>query len=151
MSAPEIQNVSANEIPIMESGDISFRIISGTINDISGPIQTKAITQIGHLIALGQGEITLSKFEDGHQLMVYVLEGKARIGDISLGAFQLAELSNVGEKLQIKTRDVCQLLIMAGRKLNEPVAFGGPFVMNTQEEITQAQIDFQSGLFGTIK
>ena len=150
MSSPDIQNVDGNEFPIIESENISVRIITGVLNGQKGIIGTKATTQIAHLIAKGRGEIVLNGFVDGHQLMVYVLEGQAKISDKELSAFQLAELSGNGDALLIQTTYECQLLVMAGQALNEPVVFGGPFVMNTEAEIQQAQLDFQNGKFGTI-
>lgn len=150
LSSPEIHNVAENGFPILTSENISVRVISGILNAKKGPIQTKSTTQIGHLIAEGRGEITLSGFENGHQLMVYALEGGVKVGGTMLPAFGLAEFSDQGDALLIQTYGACQLLIMAGKPLKEPIAFGGPFVMNTEEEIQQAQLDYQKGLFGSI-
>ena len=41
--------------------------------------------------------------------------------------------------------------MLAGKPINESVAMGGPFVMNTQDEIEQAYVDYESGNFGTIE
>lgn len=150
MSKPEIQHVVGADFPTIETAHVSLRVISGTLQGEKGPIETKALTQIGHLIANGKGELELDDFIDGYQLMVYVLEGNALVNDTELAAFQLAEFSKAGNAIRIQTTEYCQLLIMAGQPLEEPIAFGGPFVMNTEQEITQAKIDFQNGKFGTI-
>ena len=83
--------------------------------------------------------------------MVYVLDGQIQVGDKELKAFQLATFEDTGDSLVIETINPAQALILAGRPLNERVAFGGPFVMNTQLEIAQAYSDFENGLFGKIK
>lgn len=150
MSLPEIHNVSGNEFPTITSENISVRVISGVLNGQKGSIETKALTQIGHLIAKEKGEIVLHGFTTGFHLMVYVLEGEAKIGDAKLSAFQLAEFSDQGDSLLIETDGECQLLVLAGQPLKEPIVFGGPFVMNTEEEIQQAKLDFQNGKFGSI-
>ena len=82
--------------------------------------------------------------------MVYILEGHAMIADTKLQEFQLAVFNNDGDTFQIETEHSTQLLILSGKPLNEPIAFGGPFVMNTREEVNQANIDFQNGKFGSI-
>lgn len=57
----------------------------------------------------------------------------------------------MGIQLLIETTANNQLLILAGSPLNEPAVLGGAFVMDTTEEIEQAEQDYQNGLFGTIK
>ncbi len=53
-----------------------------------------------------------------------------------------------GESVVVETRDQAgRFLLVAGRKLDEPIARAGPFVMNTQSEIRQAIADYQSGNF----
>lgn len=47
--------------------------------------------------------------------------------------------------------DQAEVVILSGQPLNEPVVAQGPFVMNTQEEIMQANIDYYSGKFGSSK
>ena len=59
---------------------------------------------------------------------------------------QLAILSE-GEEVVIESNTRSEFLILAGPELNEPIARYGPFVMNTQEEIQQAFIDYQNGTF----
>ena len=151
MSTPDIHNVSKDEIPVLKSGNISLRVIIGKLNGISGPIKTKANTRIAHLISTGEEELNLSGFANHSCLMIYALEGKAILNGTQLEAFHLANCSEEGDNLSIKTTSPSQLLIMSGEPLEEPVELGGPFVMNTKEEIQQAQIDFRNGLFGSIK
>ena len=102
------------------------------------------------LIATEKGQITIGSFEDDFNVMVYVLEGSLTVEGQLLNEFQLGQMDHQGNQLLIETMGFAQALILAGQPLNEPVAFGGPFVMNTQEEISQANIDFQNGDFGVI-
>lgn len=150
MSEPEIHNLSPLDIPTIEYGQSKLRVIAGELDGITGPMVTKTPTQIGHLVAQGNSAIEIKTLADNHCVMVYVLEGQLKIGDTEIGAFQLATFDDLGNTLSLQTSGEAQALILAGTPLGEPVVFGGPFVMNTQEEIEQANIDFQQGKFGTI-
>ncbi len=52
--------------------------------------------------------------------------------------------------IELSANEKSQALVLGGRPLNEPVAWGGPFVMNTREEVVEAYRDFQAGRMGTI-
>ena len=56
-------------------------------------------------------------------------------------------LLNKGIKLIIKSKVKSEFLFISGKPINEPIARGGPFVMNTKEEIHQAVQDYQNGTF----
>ncbi|UTW63602.1 pirin family protein [bacterium SCSIO 12741] len=150
-SKPGIHNVTNQEIPFLLEGGAKLRVIAGTLNGLKGKIKTKATTQIGHLIAEGKSSLEIGTFPNGYTVMVYVLEGEAEVGNRVLREHQLATLEQEGDSLRISTSKQAQLLILSGAPLNEPIAFGGPFVMNTQEEIRQAQVDYELGRFGIIQ
>lgn len=80
-----------------------------------------------------------------------MLEGsltvKGEQKDKALFANTLGVLGN-GDKLEVSSAEQqSRFLIIAGIPLNEPVARGGPFVMNTEQEVRQAFIDYQTGQF----
>ena len=150
MSAPEIHNVSDLEIPAIVENLYKLRVIAGSLNKLQGPVQTKAATQIGHLITKEAAKVKISGIEDGHPLMLYVMEGLIKVDGQSIDASQLAVFNAAGTDLVIESIGNAQALILSGAPLREPVVFGGPFVMNTQVEIEEAYSDFERGLFGTI-
>lgn len=150
MSEPDIHNIPAQEMPETQDDAITLRVISGELNGIKGKFKTKATTQIAHVIASGKGSMEVGNFPLSHNVMVYILEGNALIDRNILKSFQLATMNMEGNTIEIETEHPVELLILSGLPLNEPVAFGGPFVMNTQEEIKQANMDFQNGKFGSI-
>ena len=85
--------------------------------------------------------------DDGWNAMCYVYEGEMDSGRV-LSKGDLAVMSKNGALDCINKADGTRMLLIAGKPLNEPVARGGPFVMNTKSEIVQAFEDFQSGSFG---
>ena len=85
-----------------------------------------------------------------HNAFVYVIKGEVTLLDekneiVSIKRDQLAILTK-GESLTLTANDQStQFLLIAGKPLNEPIARGGPFIMNTQDEIQQAFSDYQNG------
>ena len=83
---------------------------------------------------------------DHHGLLV-VFEGALEVEGRTADALSVAVLGP-GEQLQAKAgAKGARFLLIAGRPLNEPVAWYGPFVMNTQAELQQAFSDYQAGRF----
>ncbi|NQX82190.1 MAG: pirin family protein [Flavobacteriaceae bacterium] len=151
MSQPDIHNVSDKEIPSSIVDNMELKVFSGEINGLKGPITTKAKTQIAHLVSKGKGEIKIGEFPKGNNVMIYVLEGSVYINNTEIEQYKLVSLSENGNSIIIKTSKSAQVMILSGKPLNETVVYGGPFVMNTQQEINQANIDFSQGKFGQIQ
>ena len=84
-----------------------------------------------------------------HNVAVYVFDGALRVADRTVARGQLAVLGE-GDAIELSANENGQALVLGGRPLNEPVAWGGPFVMNTREEVLEAYRDFQAGRMGTI-
>jgi redox-sensitive bicupin YhaK (pirin superfamily) len=79
-----------------------------------------------------------------------VFEGSATIGqnEETVNRGEIAVL-DTGESLTLRAgTEAASAIVVAGRALGEPVARYGPFVMNTEQEIRQALLDFQSGRLG---
>ena len=97
-----------------------------------------------HTISLPQPE--------GWTTLLLVQSGAVTVNDSKrVGAAQLVMLSRSGTGVSITASQDTQLLLLAGEPINEPVVGYGPFVMNTEQEIRQAFMDFNAGKFGQIK
>ena len=82
-----------------------------------------------------------------HNAFVFVLDGSLWIEGLELQSRTMAILGD-GTRVFAETKDLAsRFLLVAGLKLDEPIARGGPFVMNTQTELKQAIDDYQSGRF----
>ena len=79
---------------------------------------------------------------------IFVIEGGLLIGNDqqSLGQRELGILGE-GDQITVTANGQARFLLVAGQPLNEPIARGGPFVMNTKAEIIQAFSDYQNGQF----
>ena len=83
--------------------------------------------------------------ENGWNAFIYVYEGSIII-DQKVYKTQMAILEQTGNLKLNAGNDGAQYILVAGEPLNEPVARGGPFVMNTKSEVLQAFTDYQNGV-----
>jgi redox-sensitive bicupin YhaK (pirin superfamily) len=151
MTAPVYQEFPAAEIPVetLEAGG-TVKVISGqTDRGTEGPVKNVLTEPLYLDVDLSQGATFQQDVPDTHGGFIYVIEGTARVGakGAKLPARTLGVLSD-GDKIEVSSVDRnSRFLVIAGRRLNEPVARGGPFVMNTREEVMQAFQDYQQGRF----
>ena len=84
-----------------------------------------------------------------HNSFVYLIEGEIKIGDKNHKKVKNSTLILLtrGNKLKVKGMIKSKFLLISGKPIGEPMARGGPFVMNTKEEILKAVEDYHSGNF----
>ena len=85
----------------------------------------------------------------GHNSFIYLLKGELKIGNNKhqkINNSTLVLLKN-GINLTVKSSEKSEFLFIAGKPIGETIARGGPFVMNTKEEIIQAIEDYKNGKF----
>ena len=85
----------------------------------------------------------------GHNSFIYLLKGELNIGEKSHNKTADSNLILLqrGTKLKIKSSKKSEFLFIAGKPIGEPIARGGPFVMNTKAEILEAIQDYNNGTF----
>ncbi len=149
MDAPSYQEFPRDSIAVEHREGALVRVIAGqTMLGTRGPVSqplTEPIYLDVNLQASGQFTEALPRSHNG---FLYVIHGSLEVnGGGKLRTGQLGVLSS-GDRLEISagTQDA-RFLLVAGKPLKEPIARGGPFVMNTREEIEQAFADFKAGHF----
>ena len=151
MDEPAYQEVSAESIPLeSREGGVQVRVITGeTSRGTRGPV-LQPLTQPLYLDVILPAAAEFSEvIPQTHNAFVYVINGPVTVNDdkYPLNRDDLAVLTGEGEVLIRASEQSARFLLVAGKPLNEPVARGGPFVMNTHEEIEQAFADYKQGLF----
>ena len=152
MTDPKYQEYAPESIPVAHPAPgVTVKVIAGTVGEVRGPIVQPATDPVYLDIALAPNVAWDYVLPSGHNAFAYAFEGAVRVGegDIAraLPAQELAVLGG-GERLTLHAgAEGAQLILVAGRPLNEPVMRHGPFVMNTKQELMQAFVDFQEGRF----
>lgn len=144
MTAPAYREFTAAEIPLeRRDGNIEIRAIAGK----SGAVVDRPTEPIYLDVTLPANTAFSEDVPKTHNAFVFVLDGSLWIEGLELQSRTMAILGD-GTRVFAETKDLAsRFLLVAGLKLDEPIARGGPFVMNTQTELKQAIDDYQSGRF----
>jgi redox-sensitive bicupin YhaK (pirin superfamily) len=150
LCAPWYRDIPGAEIPrFTTAGGVSVGVIAGSSHGVAGAMQRQTTAPLYLDIHFGAHQSFMQPLPDSHNAFVYVYRGKVGIGDVSLGERKMAILSNEpgSDGVILHADGPAKALLIAGMPLREPIAQYGPFVMNTQQEINQAVIDYQNGRF----
>jgi redox-sensitive bicupin YhaK (pirin superfamily) len=157
MMEPRYQEIPAARIPTATSDDglAKVRVVAGEALGVSAAIETRTPIAYHHW-TLAPGASVDVALPDAMRAYVYVFRGSATVGEQarSLRDGQLAVMAGHGAvRLAVPSEagEGAELLLLAGVALDEPVAWHGPFVMNTQAEIEEAIRDYQRGRLGAIR
>ena len=150
MSAPGYQGIVDQDIPDLALKDDAgrLRLIAGEFEGKRGPAHTFTPIDVWD-IRLNAGKSTTLDLHPGRNTALVVLHGAVEVnGQEMVREGQLALFERDGSQVRLEANNDAVLLILSGEPIDEPIVGHGPFVMNTDAEIQQAFVDFQSGKFG---
>ena len=126
-----------------------IKIIAGKFHDTEGPIKGHNVEPIYFDIELQKDKEFNFNLPSAHNSFVYLIDGEIKIGDKNHKKVKNSTLILLtkGNKLKVKGIIKSKFLLISGKPIGEPIARGGPFVMNTKEEILKAVEDYHSGNF----
>jgi redox-sensitive bicupin YhaK (pirin superfamily) len=144
---PRYQDIAPERIPELDREGARIRVVAGSAFGATGPITEIDVDPLFLDVTVTKGVRFESPLAAGHNAFAYVVEGAVRLGPsrTELRQGQLAVLGAGDRVIAGCDAQSGRMLLIAGRPLNEPVARGGPFVMNTQDEIRQAWDDYRTG------
>ena len=169
MVDPRYQDVGAKEIPQVTDDDGTVvRVVVGEFWGKRGPVDGIAADPQYLDVTIPAGVKKTFKIDTYRRAFAYVFEGKAAFADASAPTGVLLEKEVMGEEVNIRdlsgdrtlirfgTGDEVtvqagetgvRFLLISGAPIEEPVAWHGPIVMNTQEELRTAMRDLRNGTF----
>lgn len=156
---PRYQDLRSGEVGLVTTEDagVLLRVIAGEVGGVAGPGSTYTPMTMVHATVAPTAELRMPWRPDFNAL-VYVLAGNGTVGPDRrpLRAGQLAVLG-AGDEIvlaatahQESRSPSMEVAVLGGRPIAEPVAWAGPFVMNTRAEVQAAFDDFQAGRLGQI-
>ena len=151
MMEPRYREVKNNQIPeVIKENNIKIRVISGEVGNKRGPVQD-IVVDIEYLdVEIPSFTEFEHNIQTGYKAFAYVIEGSGHFDQVepaSIGVEHLIIFKD-GDEVKITTDDEqLRFLLISGKPLGEPVAWAGPIVMNTQEELATAFEEYRNGTF----
>ncbi len=151
MMAPRYRDIWSEQIPIVTTADgAAIRVICGEVNGVRGPAQDVVIEPEYLDVTISPGCRFTRSTPLGATVIAYVIQGRGRFDEASGESRSDGDLLvfGDGEQIVVTTQaEPVRFLFISGRPLHEPVAWYGPIVMNTQEELQTAFEEYQNGTF----
>ena len=146
---PEYIYIDSKQMQIYKDLDKKITIIAGKFKDIEGPVSKHNVEPIYFDVELNEGKEFNFELSSTHNSFVYLVDGDIKIGDQTHEPIQNSKLIilNKEKNLDVLALKNSKFLLISGKPIGEPIARGGPFVMNTEAEIQEAIQDFHNGTF----
>ena len=150
MMHPRYRDVTSSQIPeVSPAPGVKIKIICGEVGGIKGPVQD-IVTEPEYMdVTLSADAEFTHPAKPGHTVLAYIIDGRGYLdeeGDL-LSSGELAWYGSGGKITVSATDQSVRFLLISGRPIGEPVAWYGPIVMNTQEELQLAFEEYDSGTF----
>ena len=149
MSKPEYHYIDADQMAVHKDADKQIKVIAGKFEKAEGPIKGHNVEPVYFDIELKKGKEFTYEIPSSHNSFIYLIEGEIKIGDKTHDKVKDSTLILLtrGESLKVSALSNAKFLLVSGKPIGEQIARGGPFVMNTKQEILQAIEDYHSGTF----
>jgi redox-sensitive bicupin YhaK (pirin superfamily) len=151
MMNPRYRDITKEQIPEVTVNDnVRVKIICGEVNGVKGPVQD-IVTDPEYLdVSIEPNSEFKHAIDNDHNVFAYVIEGEANFDpskDEIVGKEHLV-IFREGDEIAINTKDrPVRFLLISGKPIGEPVAWRGPIVMNTEEELRIAFNEYSKGTF----
>ena len=151
MMHPRYRDITADLIPTVTlNSGVTIKVICGKIDDVSGPVGDVMIEPEFLDVTIPANTIFTHPTPNDHTVFAYVHAGEGRFDEMTQNQHgnRSLVLFEKGEQVIITAGDKeLRFLLISGKPLDEPVAWGGPIVMNTQDELQHAFDEYQNNTF----
>ena len=149
MSKPDYIYIDADKIQVHKDSDKQVKVIAGKFENAEGPIKEHNVEPIYFDIELKKDKDFNIELPLAHNSFIYLIDGEIKIGEQTHDKVKDSTLILLkkGQKLKVSSLTKGKFLLISGKPIGEKIARGGPFVMNTKEEILKAVQDYHNDTF----
>ncbi|PKN17368.1 MAG: hypothetical protein CVU71_16465 [Deltaproteobacteria bacterium HGW-Deltaproteobacteria-6] len=146
MMKPRYRGILDRDVPVVRIPGGEVRVIAGAYQNITGPVQ-ELVIDVEYLdVRLKKGAGLSHTVKKGYTGFCYLIEGTGEFDKTKLEKAQLILFTESGI-IEVQAIEDVHYLFVTGRRINEPIAWGGPIVMNTPEELETAFRELEAGTF----
>jgi len=146
MIDPKYRGIETEQVPIFQKDGLRIKVIAGKVNGTEGPVRDLTIDIEYFDVELVAGKAFEHATPKSNTVFSYVVDGSIEVLGKTVMQGQCA-IFGEGDFVKIGSRKGSRFLFVSGEPLNEPVAWRGPIVMNTQEELDKAFEELDMGTF----
>jgi len=146
MMEPRYRGILERDVPVVKISNGEVRVIAGMYKNVKGPVK-ELVVDIEYLdVRLKKGKVLSHVAKKDFTSFCYLIEGTGEFDDTKLEQNQLVLFTENGN-IDIEAIEDIHYIFVAGKQLKEPIAWGGPIVMNTQKELEAAFRELDEGVF----
>ena len=149
MNKPEYIYIDAEQMEVHKDDDKKIKVIAGKFENTEGPVKGHNIEPIYFDVEIEKDKEFIFDLPPAHNSLIYLIDGEIKVGEQSHDQAKNSTLIilSKGKNLKVSSLTKAKFLLISGKPIGEPIARGGPFVMNTKEEILKAVQDYHNGTF----
>jgi redox-sensitive bicupin YhaK (pirin superfamily) len=148
MMAPRYRDISSAQIPeVALDGGVTAKIIAGTLGEAFGPVSDVVIDPLYIDCTAPPNVQFRQQTNPDYTVFIYVIGGTGSIDEVAVQNRNLV-LFEPGDEIVVSSGNAgLRFLMLSGKPLREPIAWRGPIVMNSQEQLDLAFREFHTGTF----
>lgn len=145
MTEPAYREITKDDLAIYEDEHVLVKVICGEYQGAKGPVRGTYVEPAYFDVQVYPNQSFIWQIEESKQCFILKLQGELEIGGESMKAH--GALLAKGSEVRIDSKRGGRFILIAGEPLNEPIAWRGPIVMNSEEELNQAYQELKDGTF----
>ena len=149
MENPDYLPLSKEDTPVIYKENAVVQIVAGEFEDVVGPAKTYSPQTLLRFETKSGAELSID-LPKSYNTLIYLLDGAIESCGKTIREKEMVWFDNDGDCVQLKVTKSARFILLSGEPIGEPLVTYGPFVMNSQEEINQAIIDYQNGEMGNL-